>query len=76
MEMQMSRKPRKWAIDYTVRSGDLVKRKYVYVRAADVYEALNLATHKIEFDKITTSRVSPEVPAFEDYEITCIGTAG
>lgn len=73
---QMSRKPQKWAIDYIVRSGDQVKQKYAYVRAVDICDALDTAIHKIEFDKITASRVSPETPSFEDYEITSIGIAG
>lgn len=73
MEIQI-KKPRKWAVNYIVKSGDKTTQKYAYVRAADVFEALDMATHKIQFDMISVSRIAPEL-AFDDFEITCVGTA-
>ena len=73
MDTKTNTKPRKWAVDYILRSGDMTTRKYAYVRAADVFEALDMATHKIQFDMITTSRISPNAETFDGYEIMCIG---
>ena len=63
-------KPRKWTVNYWAWSGSQKCQKSFYVRASDVYEALDTATRRMQIEMIT-----PSAAPLDSYEIVFIGTA-
>ena len=60
---------------YTLSAGSYTENKHAYVRATDVYEALDMAAHKIQFDILMAPQIRPGAPTYDGYEITSVGTA-
>jgi hypothetical protein len=70
----LSKKPRNWIFYYTLSAGSYTENKHAYVRATDVYEALDMAAHKIQFDMLMAPQIRPGAQTYDGYEITSVGT--